>query len=52
MRLRLCRQSEMCVEERDLLQYVRSDLMAIVVHQKEAEELEKGIHDLLKLIVC
>lgn len=47
MRSRVCKQNGLGVEERYLLQYVSSDLMTIVEHQREAEELRKTIDSLL-----
>ena len=52
MRYRVCRQNEIGVEERELLQYVRSDLMAFVEYRNKAEELEESINLILKWIVC
>lgn len=48
MRHRICRQNGIGVEERELLQYVRSDLMTIVEDRNKAEELEESIITILK----
>ena len=44
----MCRQNGISVEERELLQYVRSDLMTIVEDRTKAEELEESINTILK----